>query len=89
MSLDLFNVGIMYHSEIRLKVKAGASQDKIDGWTDGENRVLKISVKQVPEQGKANKAIIKFLSKAWKIPQKRLEIISGHTSNYKTLVIRD
>lgn len=78
----------MTPQEIRLKVKARASCDKIDGWTD-ENKVLKISVKQAPEQGKANKAIIKLLSKAWKIPQKRLSIVSGHTNNYKTLAIED
>ncbi|MES2215463.1 MAG: DUF167 domain-containing protein [Pseudomonadota bacterium] len=75
-------------TEIKIKVKAGAKHDRIEGWiTENENKILKVSIKQIPEEGKANKAIIKFLSKTWKVPQKNLVISSGLTSNYKTIII--
>jgi uncharacterized protein YggU (UPF0235/DUF167 family) len=49
-----------------VKVKASGKQDSIDGviYIDGI-WYLKLTVKEVPENGKANKAIIDFLSRKW------------------------
>ena len=43
---------------------------------------------EAPEQGKANKALIKFLSKFFKLPSNCLSIISGTTSKIKRINIR-
>lgn len=76
---------------IRLPVKVTpkASADRIQGWAadeDGE-RVLKIAVTAVPEDGKANKAVIALLAKRLKLPKSAIEIASGHTARRKTLLI--
>jgi len=48
---------------------------------------LKVSVTTVPEKGKANAHLIKFLSKKWKLPKSRLLLISGDTARYKSILI--
>ncbi len=72
-----------------LKVKAGAKNNQIYGWIDSgsDSYSLKISIKAVAEDGKANIAIIKFLSYVWRIPQRNIEIISGHTNSSKKIKI--
>ena len=73
--------------ELNVKVKAAAKVDKIEGWQqDADGKLsLKISIRQIPEQGKANQAIIKFLSKALGLPQSAFVIIRGHTSSHKVI----
>ena len=48
---------------------------------------LKVSVTAVPENGKANSALIKLLSKEWKIAKGCFELVSGHTDRHKALHI--
>lgn len=48
---------------------------------------LKISVNVVPEDGKANKALIDFLAKNWKLPKSSLSLLSGHASRLKVVLI--
>lgn len=75
---------------IHLKVKAGAKTDSIEGFVPiSEAFALKISVKTPPEDGKANIAIIKLLSKNWKISRSDFEIIQGTTSSHKVLEIKN
>ncbi|WP_273757899.1 DUF167 domain-containing protein [Bartonella sp. AU55XJBT] len=64
-----------------------SSVDKIIGIErrDGEKQYLIIRLRAVPEDGKANKALIKFLSKQWKIPSSSIFLKSGATSRYKQL----
>lgn len=64
-----------------------SSVDKIIGIEskDGEKQYLVIRLRAVPEDGKANKALIKFLSKQWKIPSSSISLKSGAISRYKQL----
>ncbi|HCK19780.1 MAG TPA: hypothetical protein DHW36_14810 [Thalassospira sp.] len=48
---------------------------------------LKVSVTAVPENGKANLALIKLLAKAAKCPKSSVRIVSGQTDRTKTLLI--
>ena len=48
---------------------------------------LKIRIKAPPVEGKANAALITFLSKQWKIPRANLTILSGETGRNKRLRI--
>ena len=72
-----------------LRVTPKASRDKIDGLADEADggRVLKVAVTAVPEDGKANDAVIKLLSKAWRVPRSHIQVIAGQTSRSKTLLI--
>lgn len=51
-------------------------------------KILQIRIKAVPENGKANKELIKFLAKEWKVRTSDIELVSGETARYKTVVVR-
>lgn len=52
-----------------------------------EDEFIKIKVTAQPIENKANKALIEFLSKRFKIPKTNIEILKGDTSKEKTLLI--
>lgn len=56
----------------------------VESRDDGKQH-LAIRLRAVPEDGKANKALIKFLAKQWKIPPSCISLRSGATSRYKQL----
>ena len=72
-----------------IKVTPKASADRIQGWAEDEagQKLLKIAVTAVPEDGKANKAVIALLAKRLKLPKSAVEIASGESSRHKTLLI--
>ncbi len=64
-----------------------ASVDRIMGVESRDNgkQYLVVRLRAVPEDGKANRALIKFLAKQWKIPSSCISLKSGTTSRYKQL----
>ena len=48
---------------------------------------LKIKLKAPPVDGAANKMCIQYLAKCLKVPKSALEIISGHTSRSKLILL--
>jgi len=66
-----------------------ASRNKIEGWSvDAEGqKVLRIKVTAVPEDGKANDALIKLLAKALHLSKSKISLIRGSTSRIKQLEI--
>lgn len=66
-----------------------ASHTKIEGWGVDEKgqKVLRVKVTAVPEDGKANEALIKLLSKTLHIPQSRISLTRGATARIKQLEI--
>lgn len=77
--------------EITIKLMPNAQKNEISGWetSNTNEKVLKIRVTAIPEDGKANKALIALLSKEWKIPKSSIEIIRGETARTKTIFIPD
>jgi hypothetical protein len=49
---------------------------------------VKIKLTAPPVDGAANKMCIKYLSNIMKIPKSRIEILSGHTSRKKNIIIK-
>jgi hypothetical protein len=68
-----------------VRVTPNSSSTKISGkFVDEKNQeYLKINVAAVPEDGKANEELIKFLAKKLKISKSQIEIIRGETSRIK------
>lgn len=64
-----------------------SSVDQIIGveYRDDGKQYLVVRLRAVPEDGKANKALIKFLAKQWKIPSSCIFLKSGAASRYKQL----
>ena len=53
-----------------------------------EDEFVKVKITAQPVENKANKALIEFLSKSFKIPKTSIEILKGDTSKEKTLLFR-
>ncbi len=75
------------HVELKVRLTPSGGRDAIDGVErDAEGQAyLKARVTAVPEDGKANKALIALLSKALKITKSSISFISGETSRKKIL----
>lgn len=69
---------------IRLRPKASKNSF---GPLDDATGHLKAKVTTVPEDGKANKALIKMLAKSLKHPVSKISIASGGTNRDKQLLI--
>jgi uncharacterized protein (TIGR00251 family) len=68
-------------TSISVRVRPGASQTKIKSIMD--DGTLKIDLAAVPEDGKANAELIRFLTQDCEIPT--AEIVSGHTGRTKVV----
>ena len=49
---------------------------------------VKIKITAQPIDGKANKALIEYLSKEFKIPKTAIQILKGETSKEKTILFK-
>lgn len=76
---------------LRVRVTPKASADRLgtvvadetgEGW-------LQVAVTAVPENAKANKAVIALLAKRWKLAKSSLEVVRGATDRRKVLEIAD
>ncbi len=78
-----------HHDLLFIKVTPNSSCTKITGkFVDEKNQsYLKVNLAAVPEDGKANLELIKFLAKILKIPKSKIEIIRGEISRMKVLQI--
>ena len=53
-----------------------------------EEGFIKVKITAQPIEGKANKALIEFLAKRFKIPKTSITIVKGEVSKEKTLFIK-
>lgn len=75
---------------IYVKVKTGSKEDYIVGFCNMDDLCyLKMSIRELPIDGKANKAIIKFLAKSWNLKQNQLEISKGRNQKIKSIKVYD
>lgn len=66
---------------VRIKAQPNASRSEFVGVYD--NDALKIRIKAPAVEGAANKELIKFLSKEFKVPKSSIEFKSGQQSKIK------
>lgn len=69
---------------LAVRAHAGARRSGIQG---EQNGMLKVSVTQVPERGKANKAMVAVLCKELSLRPSQIEIVSGHSGSRKRFLI--
>lgn len=78
----------------KLKIKVSANSKKnsfefLDPDTAGENGpVLKIKIDKPAVDGKANKAIIAYLSEVLNVPKSNISFLTGEKSSQKSLLIK-
>lgn len=86
--LDLFD----YQNRpeiVKIRVTPNAKAERIVKQGSGSDGIpyYKVYVTAVPEDGKANKAVIKLMAKTFNVSKSSIEIARGHTSKDKTLHI--
>lgn len=74
---------------LRIKVIPKSSKNEIvEIMQDSEGEeTIKIRIKAVPEKGKANKELIKFISKELAIPSENISILSGKNDQLKLIKV--
>ena len=72
---------------VRLTPKASANRVGPIVSNDAGDAVLKVAVTEIPEGGKANKALIKLLAKFWRLPKTAISVKKGHKDRRKTIFI--
>jgi len=76
------------HSEgvvLPVRAQAGASKNGIRG---EQNGMLKVSVTQIAEKGKANKALAETIAKGLGMKKSQVELLTGETQSQKKFLIR-
>jgi uncharacterized protein (TIGR00251 family) len=70
---------------LNIKVVPKSSRNQIvEVQADG---TLRIKVAAAPEKGKANAALCDFLAKQFGVPRSSVEVVAGHASQRKQVVI--
>ena len=69
---------------VQLKISPNASKNAVSKDETG----VKIKLTAQPVEGKANKALIEYLSKLLKVPKSFIEIVKGETSKDKSVLIK-
>ena len=69
-----------------VRAHAGARRNEVRGEQEG---MLKVSVTQAPEKGKANKAILELIANRLGLRKSQIELVSGETSPQKRFLVRD
>ena len=74
---------------IRVRISPNSSSCLVNGVMEAADgsRMLKISLKSVPEKGRANKELIDFLAKKMRIPKIDIELVSGDTQRVKKILL--
>ncbi len=67
-----------------IKAQPNSSKNKIAGIL---GNALKINIKAPAVEGAANKELVKFLSKTFKVAKSDIEFVSGETSKQKRIKI--
>src|SRR5262245_21760676 len=68
-----------------VRAQPGAKKNAIRG---EQNGMLKVSVTQVAEKGKANQALVEVLAKGLALKRSQIELIAGETQAQKRFLIR-
>jgi uncharacterized protein len=71
-------------ARLHLRVSPGAKQSAIVG---RHGAGWKVRVNAAPEDGKANRAVVKLLADTLALRERDVEIVSGHASRDKTVAL--
>ncbi len=70
--------------KISLRIQPGASRNEVAGLASG---VWRLRIAAPPVEGKANKALLEFLSEVLNIARSRIAIVRGETGRDKVVAV--
>jgi uncharacterized protein (TIGR00251 family) len=62
-------------------------KSKVDSISVNPDNSLRIKIKALPVDGKANEYLVEYLSEIFRTPKKNIQIISGFMSSHKRINI--
>ncbi len=73
--------------QVSLRVTPRGGRDAVRGLAvDAEGRpVVRLTVTAVPEDGRANAAVVALLARTWRVPKSSLTVVAGATDRSKVL----
>lgn len=71
--------------KIQVKVKPNSTTEELS--REGDSFMVK--VKEPPQEGKANQAVIKLLAHHFGVPQSQIKILSGFRSRNKVIEVAE
>ena len=74
-------------NSITINLKISPNSSKNEFVKNGDE--IKVKITAQPIDGKANKCLIEFMSKTFKVPKSYFEIVRGETSKEKTISIKN
>jgi len=75
---------------LAVRAQPGAKKSEIVGvYGEGATAQLKIAVQAPPIEGRANSALIAFLSKTFGVAKNKIEIVSGELSRSKVFLLQE
>ena len=69
-----------------VKGAPGSKKNEVRDATDG---MLKVCCTQIPEKGKANKAILEVLAKSLGLKRSQISLLSGETDSRKKFLVEN
>ena len=69
---------------LKVRVRPKTSRNQVDGFEDG---TLRLRVTAPPTEGQANAGVIDLLAKTLGVSKSRLEIVRGHGSRDKVVLV--
>ena len=73
---------------LRIKVVPKSPKSEVVEIMADEEKTIKIRIKAVPEKGKANAELIRFLSHELDVSKENISILSGKTDHLKLIKIK-
>lgn len=71
--------------KIQVKVKPNSSTEELS--REGDSFMVK--VKEPPQEGRANQAVIRLLAEHFGVPQSQIKILSGFRSRNKVIEVAE
>lgn len=74
---------------VQVRLTPAARQPGVTGLMEigGGKTALKVGVNTVPEDGKANQALLALLAATWGLPKSSFTLISGTTNRQKVILV--
>jgi len=74
--------------DLYIRLTPKSSRDAVGGLFEAQDKAyLQARVRSVPEDGRANQALIELLSEELGVPRSTLSLVAGHTARLKTVRI--
>jgi hypothetical protein len=74
---------------VRVRLTPRARDSRVLGLArDADGRPeLRVHVTEAPEDGRANRALVRLLATTWRLPKSAIRIVGGTTDRRKTVVV--